>query len=106
MSSYAIFQHGGKQYKVAEGDQLLVERSADLAAGDSMSFDRVLLVGKGDDVAVGAPTVAGASVKATVVAAQRGPKVVIFKKKRRKGYRRTNGHRQNYLRVTIDAIEG
>lgn len=105
MSSYAIIQHGGKQYRVVQGDTLLVERAGAIGAGDALTFDRVLLVGDGEAVSIGTPVVAGATVKATVLAEERGPKVRIFKKKRRKGYRRTNGHRQNYLRVSIDAIE-
>jgi len=106
MSDYAIVQHGGKQYRVSPGDELLVERTvADLKAGDSLLFDRVMMVRTADELKIGDPTVAGASVRSTVVAPERGPKVIVFKKKRRKGYRRTNGHRQDYYRVRVEAIE-
>ena len=106
MSDYAIIQHGGKQYRVSPGDELNVERTArDLKAGDSLSFDQVMLVSSGDEVRVGKPVVEGVQVKAQVLDAVRGPKVIVFKKKRRKGYKRTQGHRQDYYRVRIESIE-
>ena len=106
MSDYAIVEHGGKQYRVSPGDELLVERtSADLKAGDSLLFERVMLVSTADALRVGDPLVEGATVRGQVVAPERGPKVIVFKKKKRKGYRRTNGHRQDYYRVRVEAIE-
>ncbi len=106
MSDYAIIQHGGKQYRVSPGDELNVERTArDLKAGDSLSFDQVMLVSSGDEVRVGKPVVEGVQVKAQVLDAVRGPKVIVFKKKRRKGYKRTQGHRQDYYRVRVESIE-
>jgi len=106
MSEYAIVEQGGKQYRVAPGDQLLVERTeADLKAGDSLLFERVMLVAQGEDVRVGQPLVEGVSVRGRVVAAIRGPKVIVFKKKRRKGFKKTQGHRQNYYRVQVESIE-
>jgi len=106
MSDYAVVEHGGKQYRVSPGDVLLVERTAaDLKPGEEMLFDRVVLVSTGDSVRVGSPLIEGAAVRSSVIAAERGPKLIIFKKKLRKGYRRTNGHRQNYYRVRVEAIE-
>ncbi len=106
MSEYAIVEHGGKQYRVAPGDELLVERTEpDLKNGDSLLFERVMAVSTGGDVRFGDPVVEGALVKAHVVRPERGEKVIVFKKKRRKGYKRTQGHRQNYYRVQVDAIE-
>ena len=101
---YAVIKAGGKQYRVEPGAKLRVE---DLAAevGASVSFDEVLLVGAGDAVKVGAPLVAGAQVKATVLAKGRGDKVRIFKLRRRKHYQKTQGHRQSYTEVRIDEIQ-
>ena len=100
---YAVLETGGKQYRVASGDTLTVERLK-VEAGQSVTFDRVLLVNRDGQVSVGSPTVSGASVVADVVEHKRGPKVTTFKMKRRKGYRRTTGHRQHLLRVRIEAI--
>lgn len=106
MSDYAIVQHGGKQYRVSPGDELLVERTeADLVKGDGFLFEQVLLLSADDTVRVGSPVVDGAVVRAHVVAPIRGEKIIVFKKKRRKGYKKTQGHRQNYYRVQVDAIE-
>jgi large subunit ribosomal protein L21 len=106
MSQYAIVEHGGKQYRVAPGDELLVERTEpDLSAGDSILFERVLMVASGDEPVIGTPVVEGVLVKGHVVAPVRGEKIIVFKKKRRKGYKKTQGHRQNYYRVVVDAIE-
>lgn len=102
--TYAIIQTGGKQYRVQEGQVVLVERVG--AEEGSHVFDRVLLVSDGEgQVSVGTPTVSGATVQATVLGEQKGRKVLVFKKKRRKGYRRKRGHRQLYARVRIDAIQ-
>ena len=106
MSDYAIVEHGGKQYRVSPGDELLVERTQpDLKMGDDLVFDRVMLLSKDDAVRVGQPVVEGASVLSRVVAPVRGEKIIVFKKKRRKGYKRKNGHRQDYYRVRVEAIE-
>ena len=106
MSDYAIVQHGGKQYRVAPGDELEIERNpSGLDAGAALTFERVLAVGGTDGLTIGEPLVEGAVVRAEVVSAERGPKIIVFKKKRRKGYRRTQGHRQNVYRVRISGIE-
>ena len=107
MTDYAIVEHGGKQYRVSPGDELVVERTqADLKKGDDLVFESVMLVSQGDAVRVGQPTVDGAVVRSQVVAPVGGDKVIVFKKKRRKGYKKTQGHRQDYYRVLGEAIEG
>ena len=102
---YAVIRTGGKQYRVKAGEILLVERLP-VAQGTHV-FDDVLLVSDGGDgVRVGTPGITGASVQATVLAEQKAKKIVVFKKKKRKGYRRKRGHRQILSRVRIDAITG
>ena len=102
---YAVIQTGGKQYRVKSGEQLKVELlSAEIGA--TVSFDRVLMLGEGDGVRVGAPFLDGAAVKATVVAQGRGEKIRIFKLRRRKHFAKTQGHRQGYTEVRIDEIVG
>ncbi len=106
MSDYAIVEHGGKQYRVSPGDELLVERTQpDLKQGDDLLFDRVMLVSTGKSVRIGQPTVDGAIVRGQVVAPVRGDKIIVFKKKRRKGYKKTQGHRQDYYKVRVESIE-
>jgi large subunit ribosomal protein L21 len=106
MTEYAVIEHGGKQYRVSPGDELLVERTVpDLGQGDALLFDRVMLVNQGKGVRVGQPLVDGAVVRSQVVEPVRGDKVIVFKKKRRKGYKKTQGHRQDYYRVRVEAIE-
>lgn len=106
MTDYAIIEHGGKQYRVSPGDELVVERTQpDLKNGDDLVFDRVMLVSQGDAVRVGQPVVDGASVTSQVVAPVRGDKIIVFKKKRRKGYKKTQGHRQDYYRVRVESIK-
>jgi len=100
---YAILETGSKQYRVSAGDQLEVERLS-VDAGQPVTFDRVLLVNNEGKVAVGAPTVANASVVADVVAHKRGDKVTIYKMKRRKGYHKKQGHRQELTVVKIKSI--
>jgi len=100
---YAIIKTGGKQYRVSTGEQLRVETLA-ADVGTAVSFDQVLLVGAGEAVRVGAPLVAGAQVKATVLGHGRGDKVKIFKLRRRKHFQKSQGHRQNYTEVRIDDI--
>ncbi len=100
---YAVVTTGGKQYRVEAGSELTIERLA-ADAGSSVTFDRVLLVGDGDTVTVGTPTVDGATVSATVLGEALGPKLVIFKFKQKVKYRRTTGHRQHMTRVRIEEI--
>ena len=102
---YAVVKTGGKQYKVAPGEKLKVEQiPADVGA--QVVLDQVLLVGEGDNVRLGQPVLAGASVQATVVAHGRHDKVRIFKMRRRKHYQKHQGHRQNYTELKIDNIVG
>ncbi|MCU0779482.1 MAG: 50S ribosomal protein L21 [Akkermansiaceae bacterium] len=103
--AYAVIKTGGKQYRVQQGDKFDVERLA--AEVDSeIQFSEVLLVGEGDAVRVGAPTVDGASVTAKVLGQVRGPKEVAFKFKRRKGYHKTKGYRRALTKVEITSIVG
>jgi large subunit ribosomal protein L21 len=100
---YAVIRTGGKQYKVAAGEKIKVEQiAADL--GQEVVIDQVLAVGSGADLTVGAPLVAGASVKATVVAQGRHDKVRIFKLRRRKHYKKSQGHRQAFTELQISAV--
>ena len=102
---YAVIKTGGKQYKVAPGEKLKVEQiPADVGA--QVVLDQVLLVGEGDNVRLGQPVLAGASVQATVVSHGRHDKVKIFKMRRRKHYQKHQGHRQNYTELKIDTIVG
>ena len=100
---YAVIKTGGKQYKVAPGEKLKVE-TLTAEVGAEIVLDQVLLVGEGESVRLGQPVVAGAAVKATVVAHGRGEKVRIFKMRRRKHYQKHQGHRQNYTELKIDSI--
>jgi large subunit ribosomal protein L21 len=101
---FAVIKTGGKQYKVAADDVLTIEK-LDAEPGSAVAFDTVLMIGDGDAVTVGAPTVAGAAVKAEVVEQGRGPKVISFKKRRRKhSSQRRKGHRQYLTTVKITEI--
>ena len=100
---HAIIETGGKQYKVTEGDTLFIEKLPN-EAGDTVTFDKVLAVIDGDKITVGTPVVAGAKVDASVVKNGKGKKILIFKYKPKKGYRKRQGHRQPYTKVTIGAI--
>ena len=100
---YAVIKTGGKQYRVAAGEKIKVEQIA-ADVGQEITIDQVLAVGNGADLKVGTPLVAGASVKATVVAHGKHDKVRIFKMRRRKHYQKRQGHRQNYTEIQIDAI--
>lgn len=102
---YAVIRTGGKQYKVAEGDTLDVEKLA-ADQGASVELSDVLMLVDGDKVTVGTPTVAGARVSAKVVEHGRGEKVKIIKFRRRKHYRKQAGHRQDYTRLEITGISG
>jgi large subunit ribosomal protein L21 len=100
---YAVIKTGGKQYRVAANDTIEIEKLTG-NAGDSVEFTDVLMVSNGDQVELGAPLVAGATVAGEIVGQIRGPKIVIFKKRRRKHYRRKKGHRQDLTSVRITEI--
>jgi len=100
---YAVIKTGGKQYRVCAGQKLKVEQIP-AEVGAEITLDQVLMVGEGESVKVGAPLVAGASVKCTVVSHGRHDKVKIFKMRRRKHYQKHQGHRQNYTELRIDTI--
>jgi large subunit ribosomal protein L21 len=101
---YAVVRTGGKQVRVATGDQVRVEKLPG-EVGDSVELGDVLLVGGGDAVKIGTPLVDGARVTATITAQARHPKIRVFKMKRRKGYRRTQGHRQAFTEIRVDNID-
>ncbi|HEY5769423.1 MAG TPA: 50S ribosomal protein L21 [Terrimicrobium sp.] len=103
LMAYAVIQTGGKQYRVAEGDVIEVEK-LDVEAGAEAKFEQVLLVSNGGSLSIGVPLVAGASVTAEVVEQTKAPKVIAFKYKRRKGYHRTVGHRRQLTRLKIKTI--
>lgn len=100
---YAVVKTGGKQYRVSAGQKLKVEQIP-AEVGAEVTLDQVLMVGEGESVKVGAPLVAGASVKATVVSHGRHDKVKIFKMRRRKHYQKRQGHRQNFTEIEISAV--
>jgi large subunit ribosomal protein L21 len=102
--TYAVIRTGGKQYRVAEGDTINVEK-LDGMPGTSVKFDQVLLVGGSDPIKLGKPLVSGAAVEAQIVRQGRGEKLVVFKFKRRKRYRRKAGHRQSFTAVKITGIK-
>ena len=102
---YAVIKTGGKQYRVTEGQSLQVEKLTG-APGEKVTFNDVLLVGGGEGLKIGQPTVSGARVEAQIVGQLRGPKIIIFKFRRRKNYRRKQGHRQPYTQLKITAITG
>ena len=102
---YAIVSIAGQQFKVSEGQHLFVHQ-LDAKEGDKLSFNEVHLVDNDGKITVGAPTVAGASVSASVISHDKGDKVIIFKKKRRKGHRRKNGHRQSFTKIKIESVKG
>jgi large subunit ribosomal protein L21 len=103
--AYAVIKTGGKQYRVQQGDKLDVEK-LDAEVDSEITFDEILLVGEGDSVKIGSPSVAGASVTAKVVSQFRGPKGVAFKFKRRKGFHKTIGFRRALTRLEITSIAG
>ncbi len=102
---YAVIKTGGKQYRVEAGDWLVVEK-LDGEPGDAVAFTEVLLIGEGAEVTVGAPLIDGATVTGTLVETRKGDKIKIFKKIRRQGYRRTQGHRQFQTAIRITGIAG
>ena len=101
---YAILVTGGKQYKVSEGDVIYVEKLG-REAGEEVKFDKILAIGEGAELTVGAPYVEGATVTGTVDKNGKQKKVMVYKMKPKKGYRRRQGHRQPYTKVTIGAIQ-
>ncbi len=100
---YAVIESGGKQHRVAEGETLKLEK-IEVATGETVEFDKVLMIGGGDDVKIGAPLVSGAKVTAEVLAQGRHKKIKIIKFNRRKHYRKETGHRQWYTEVKITGI--
>ncbi|MDR3322392.1 MAG: 50S ribosomal protein L21 [Synergistaceae bacterium] len=102
---YAVIEEGGKQYRVSQGDRIRVEKR-DAEVGGTLSIDKVVLLGKDDLVLIGAPYVAGASVTAKVLEHGKEDKVIIFKYRRKKNYRRFRGHRQQYTDLTVESIDG
>ena len=100
---YAVLKTGGKQYKVSEGDQIEVEK-LEVNVGDTITLDQVLMVAGEGEAQVGSPLLDGASVTAEVMSQTKGPKIIVFKKKRRKNYRRKNGHRQPLTQLKITGI--
>ena len=102
---YAIVEIAGQQFRVEKDKKLYVHR-LDAAEGDSVDFERVLLIGNDSEVTVGTPVIDGAKVTVKVLGHLKGDKVWVFKKKRRKGYQKMNGHRQQFTQVQIDSIVG
>ena len=100
---FAVLNTGGKQYKVSQGDLIKVEKLEN-DVGDKVTLSQVLMVGQGEDVEVGSPYVSNCEVTGEVVEQGKGAKVIVFKKKRRKGYRRKNGHRQRFTQLKITEI--
>jgi large subunit ribosomal protein L21 len=105
---YAVIRTGGKQVRVVEGDVVRVERLSKepLKKGAEVSLPDVLAVGKDDGLNLGSPLVSGATVTGVVVREMRGPKLLVYKKKRRKGFQRTHGHRQDLVEIRISSIVG
>ena len=103
MSTYAIIQTGGKQYRVQPGDTIRVE-SLPIDDGDTVELAEVLMVSRDGEITLGSPTVPGAKVSARAVSHGRGPKIVVYKYKAKTRYRRKNGHRQSYTELTVDDI--
>ena len=100
---YAVFRTGGKQFRAEPGKKLRVP-SMEVEPGDSVTFDEILLTSDGKEVKVGAPSVKGAKVKAEVVRNGRDKKIIVFKRKRRKGFRRKQGHRQGFTEIRVEEI--
>ncbi|MBC7945816.1 MAG: 50S ribosomal protein L21 [Burkholderiales bacterium] len=100
---YAVIKSGGKQYRVVSGEKLKVETISQ-EVGAEIVLDQILMVADGDKLSFGNPLVSGATIKATVISHGRGEKIKIFKMRRRKHYRKTQGHRQNYTEIQINSI--
>ena len=101
---YAVVQTGGKQYRVEEGNTVLIEK-LETEAGKEVVLDQVLMIGDGEKVTIGRPVVEGAKVIADVVKQTKGPKLIVFKKRTKKGYKKTQGHRQNLTEIKIKSIK-
>lgn len=101
---YAIIETGGKQYRVKTGDTLKVEK-LEVAEGETVEISKILAVGQGDEVKLGQPLVEGAKVKARVLEHGRGEKIIVFKYKSKKNYRRKQGHRQSFTKLLVESIE-
>ena len=101
---YAVIKTGGKQYRVQQDDVLPIEK-LEAEVGDTVTFDQVMMVGKGDKITLGAPTVKGATVTAEVMDQKRTRKILVFRRRRRKNFRRTNGHRQHQTVVKVTGIK-
>ena len=102
---YAVIETGGKQYRVSQGQRIKVEK-LDAAAGDTVNLDKVLMLANGEDVKIGAPYIKGGQVTATVASHGRADKIRVVKFRRRKHYRKSSGHRQDYTELEITAISG
>lgn len=101
----ATIKTQGQQYNVTEGDVLTVDRFMGSTEGDSVKIEHVLMLGEGENAIIGTPLVEGASVSAKILENKRAPKIIVFKKKRRKGYRRKQGHRQEISVIQIESID-
>lgn len=103
---YAVIRTGGKQVRVAEGDVVQIERVSKetLKKGDELTMGEILAIGEGETLRLGTPTVEGATVQAVVVRETRGPKLLVYKKKKRKGHQKSHGHRQDLVEIRIKAI--
>ena len=101
---YAIVEILGQQFKVEQGKKLFVHRMNEAENGATVEFDKVLLVDKDGAITVGAPVVEGASIAAKIISHVKGDKVLVFKKKRRKGYQKLNGHRQSFTKILVEDI--
>lgn len=100
---FAIVEIAGQQMKVTKDQEIFVHQ-LEANEGDTVSFDNVMLLGDDNSTTLGTPSISGASVSATVLGHQKGDKVIVFKKKRRKGYQKFNGHRQSFTKIKIDSI--
>lgn len=105
MTKYAVIETGGKQYRVAEGDEVVIEKLNGVKAGDPVEFDKVLLISDDSNPKIGTPYVKGAGVLAQAVEGFKGEKIIVYKYKRKTRYRRKRGHRQPYLKALIKEIK-
>lgn len=102
---YAVIETGGKQYRVQEGDTIFIEK-VNYSEGEKVDFDKILFVSKDDDVVVGKPYIEGAKVEGTVLEQGKGKKIIVFRYKAKKDYKKKQGHRQPYTKVKIEKILG